>query len=250
MERKDAFKDWMVNINILAESTANIYIRQIELISEELINTGEIMENIYSINDSNEVNEVLNIFLSNSERKKKNDSGNNQKSSALSKYSEYLLYLAKKEKIKYDLYVDEIDNEINKIEYNLDKIENTERLTIINSRIGQSEYRQGLLKRYKKCQLCEINIQELLIASHIKPWSESTKLEQLDLNNGLLLCCLHDKLFDLGFISFNEYGEIVVSNSINNTLYNDLNILSGKRININDKTKEYLIWHKVHKFRE
>jgi predicted restriction endonuclease len=48
--------------------------------------------------------------------------------------------------------------------------------------------------------------EHFLIASHVKPWSESNHQERLDVNNGLLHCPNHDDLFDKGYISFIKMG--------------------------------------------
>jgi hypothetical protein len=153
---------------------------------------------------------------------------------------------------RYDLYVSEnnIDKEIKNIEDRLEKINKTEKQSIIKSRIGQSNFKNGLVKKYKKCLLCDIGMLELLIASHIKPWSESNDMEKLDLNNGLLLCCIHDKLFDLGFISFDTSGIIIISNQIDESLYKNLRINKEQNIDVNAKTIKYLNWHKENKLRQ
>jgi predicted restriction endonuclease len=245
MTKKEKFIDWMKNIDKRDISTRNLYSSQIDLITNSLRDTREIENDIYSINNSNEMDEIINIFFSNSDRKSQNAVGHNLKSASLKKYKKFLQFIERIEKQEYDLYVNEnnIDKEIGKIEDNLNTIEITEKLSIIKSRIGQSEYRNGLLKKYKKCQLCDIDVDELLVASHIKPWNKSTNKEKLDLNNGLLLCCNHDKLFDIGFISFNASGEIIISNKIIGLSYKDLNITKNDNINVNNKTKKYLEWH-------
>jgi hypothetical protein len=79
----------------------------------------------------------------------------------------------------------------------------------------QTYFRDLLLKKYKKCLLCDISDEEILIASHIKPSAASNVIEKGDLNNGLLLCPLHDKLFDKGYITFDsKTGELVLDKSV------------------------------------
>lgn len=51
----------------------------------------------------------------------------------------------------------------------------------------------------------------MLVASHIKPWKDANNYERLDPYNGLLLLPNFDKLFDLGYISFNHDGKIMCS---------------------------------------
>jgi len=52
---------------------------------------------------------------------------------------------------------------------------------------------------------------EHLIASHIQPWRDSSNEERLDGENGLLLTPTVDHLFDKGFISFENGGQLIVS---------------------------------------
>jgi len=137
---------------------------------------------------------------------------------------------------------------------NINVIENiinneTEVESLIKTRIGQSRFKKNLLNNNTKCLLCEINIKELLIASHIKPWAESNDNERLDINNGLLLCPIHDKLFDLGFITFNEFGEIIISERISKSMYFELKISSEMKIFTNDRILDYLKWHKQNIFK-
>jgi putative restriction endonuclease len=119
----------------------------------------------------------------------------------------------------------------------------TEYQTKITQRIGQDKFRKALLEKYScKCQLCDIGQSELLVASHIKPWDIASDIERLDVNNGLLLCANHDKLFDRGLISF-EGEQIVISASISNQSYADLNISLDLVIEMGPATKEYMKWH-------
>jgi hypothetical protein len=45
----------------------------------------------------------------------------------------------------------------------------------------------------------------------MKPWRDSTNEERLDGENGLLLTPTIDHLFDKGFISFENKGDLIVS---------------------------------------
>ena len=51
----------------------------------------------------------------------------------------------------------------------------------------------------------------VLIASHIKPFVDSSEGEKYDPNNGLLLSRTLDSLFDLNYISFDDDGKIIFS---------------------------------------
>ncbi len=95
----------------------------------------------------------------------------------------------------------------------------------VEIRIGQSEYREYLIEKYGgKCLMCSVNTNDVLIASHIKEFSQCMGEEQYDINNGLLLCANHDKLFDRHLISFDVHGYIMISDSLSNIDINNLNI--------------------------
>lgn len=78
------------------------------------------------------------------------------------------------------------------------------RETLTRNSTVQQVFRNNLIAKYGcQCAICKKDIEEVLVASHIKPSSESNVEEKIDDNNGLLLCANHDKLFDRCLISFN-----------------------------------------------
>lgn len=126
---------------------------------------------------------------------------------------------------------------------------------LITPRKGQYIYRRRLLEKFdNKCALCDIDIEELLIASHAKPWSKCDNVhERLTSNNGLLLCANHDALFDKGLITFDlENNVILVSNKIDQ--YQAAKILSGitknYSITSDDKSYKYITYHKNNIFKK
>lgn len=87
----------------------------------------------------------------------------------------------------------------------------TERREMVLSRIGQGLFRKRVLSFEKICRVTGVGDSRFLIASHIKPWRASEKLERLDGNNGLMLAPHIDRLFDRGFITFTPKRRIRVS---------------------------------------
>lgn len=142
----------------------------------------------------------------------------------------------------------EITTLIEKLDQNTEILE-TEKSRIIKSRIGQSFFKSELLHVEKKCKLCGITDDRFLIASHIKPWSQSNNFERLDKNNGFLLCPNHDALFDKGHISFNEDGSILISTSLDEASKVFLNINNMMRIQLNQDQQKYLKWHREHLYK-
>lgn len=90
-------------------------------------------------------------------------------------------------------------------------IDQTERDQLIKARTGQGRFRLNVEKIEKLCRVTKVKRKDLLIASHIKPWRDSNNQERLDGSNGLLLAPHVDKLFDQGWISFTDTGDLLVS---------------------------------------
>jgi putative restriction endonuclease len=90
-------------------------------------------------------------------------------------------------------------------------IDATTRKALISARIGQGLFKDRVSRIEKVCRLTFVNNPAHLIGSHIKPWRESTNEERLHEANGLLLTPTADHLFDRGFISFEDSGQILIS---------------------------------------
>lgn len=62
----------------------------------------------------------------------------------------------------------------------------------------QSRFREILWKAYEgQCSVCDTCLPSMLVASHIVPWSYAPK-HRLNPRNGLILCRVHDALFETG----------------------------------------------------
>ncbi|WP_251647487.1 HNH endonuclease [Rummeliibacillus stabekisii] len=122
-------------------------------------------------------------------------------------------------------------------------ISTTEKERLIKSRIGQGRFKKQLIERQCKCALCGVTDLRMLIASHIKPWSESTNEERLDVNNGLLLCPNHDSLFDKHLISFDNQGKIVISHTLDEADRIFMNVNDKLRIELTEKQLGYMKDH-------
>jgi len=81
----------------------------------------------------------------------------------------------------------------------------------VKTRRLQTFFRNVVLSSYdNRCALTGIAVPQLLIASHIIPWSESES-RRADPTNGLCLNALHDKAFDRHLITFDEDYRLVIS---------------------------------------
>ena len=123
-------------------------------------------------------------------------------------------------------------------------LEGTEKTILAKARVNQGVFRERLLRKYSKCCLCGADNDELLIASHIKPWSDSNPSEKVDVNNGLLLCPNHDHLFDKGFISFDDDGHILISPQLSSNNRVFMNVNNDMFLDMTVETKEYMRFHR------
>jgi len=75
----------------------------------------------------------------------------------------------------------------------------------------QTFFRNTVLASYEyRCAISGMMIPQLLVASHIIPWSEDES-RRADPTNGLCLNALYDRAFDRGLITFDEDFRLVVS---------------------------------------
>ena len=149
------------------------------------------------------------------------------------------------------------------LEFAIDAIKVTEHNTLIpliaetelevktKIRLGQQNFRKKLLPLWEgKCALCGIDLPDLLIASHSKPWKDSSNDERLDPFNGVLLCRNHNALYKNGFIAFDVQGRTAISSTIVQEDYLKYRLEADSTITIHPENKKYFRWHLKNVFRE
>jgi hypothetical protein len=88
----------------------------------------------------------------------------------------------------------------------------TERQQLVKARLGQGQFRDDVLTAYgRRCAVTGCDVEEVLRASHIKPWRDCNNKERLDPDNGLALIANLDALFDRHLITFSDDGRTVIS---------------------------------------
>jgi hypothetical protein len=124
-----------------------------------------------------------------------------------------------------------------------------EKETLIRARRGHGRYRQGLETVEIGCRLTGLIDRRHLRASHIKPWCVSNDHEKLDANNGLLLSPHVDHLFDRGYISFTDEGELLISRALNPVVLSAWGLrVPVKRKVFSEKQCVYLVYHRNNVF--
>lgn len=94
---------------------------------------------------------------------------------------------------------------------NLPAVQGKEKERLVMVRVNQSQFRRIVLSNFNnQCCITGIGITELLVASHIVPWSQNEG-NRLSPQNGLSLNALHDKAFDRHLITITEDLTIKIS---------------------------------------
>lgn len=126
-----------------------------------------------------------------------------------------------------------------------------ERKALIRQRVNQSSFRAMILSNYEnKCAITGIDIPELLVASHIVPWSLD-ECNRLNPSNGICLSPLYDKMFDHGLIGIRDDFSIIVSKDLKENLEKDyytkhIGCIENKKIRLpieHQPEKSFLEYH-------
>jgi putative restriction endonuclease len=127
----------------------------------------------------------------------------------------------------------------------------TESEANVKVRIGQSFFRETVLGNYYgRCCITGNPIPELLVASHILPWSKYPE-HRLDPRNGLCLSKTQDAAFDRGLITISSDYKIILSSYIRDflperTLDENFGFYSNQQINLPEKFMphpDFLAYH-------
>jgi hypothetical protein len=123
--------------------------------------------------------------------------------------------------------------------------------TLVNARRGQGLFRERVISLEGRCRVTGVDLVDHLRASHIKPWKDSTDQEKLDGNNGLLLCPNIDHLFDQGYISFTDVGDLLVSKQCPAALIKAWVIDPSMNVGpFRVAQRPYLAYHRTHVLKE
>lgn len=120
----------------------------------------------------------------------------------------------------------------------------------------QKFFRNSVLVGYdSKCALSGIALPELIIASHIIPWSESVE-RRADPTNGIALNALYDRVFDKGFITFSDDYKVLVSKELKDEVKSLSNQqildIDGTKLNLPSRfqpDRAALEWHRENLFK-
>jgi len=136
-----------------------------------------------------------------------------------------------------------------------EKINKTAKKT--SAREGQQQYRKKVIEHMPQCPFTKISDERLLIASHIKPYraciNEDKINEAIDFYNGLALSPTYDKLFDQGYITFTDKGELICGTQLTAYTWERLRINPNAKnlMRIYPENREkYLEYHRQNVFQD
>ncbi|NDF13350.1 MAG: hypothetical protein EB060_11120 [Proteobacteria bacterium] len=144
--------------------------------------------------------------------------------------------------------IDFWEGELEKTVADDSSVAETERLAIIRARNGQGIFRDRVTRIERKCRITGVDNPVHLVASHCKPWRDSTNEERLDGENGLLLTPSIDHLFDRGFIGFEDNGRLIISPVAHRPSLQRMGIDTSTVVNVGGFTsgqKNFLDFHRT-----
>ena len=117
-------------------------------------------------------------------------------------------------------------------------------------REGQEKFRKKILSRYPYCVVTKVTDPDLLIACHIKHHSRCNQKEKYDKWNGFSMTPTIHTLFDIGYLTFNEQGEMILSDFLRNMDRIKLHLNGKIRVDLDPHSLPYLKWHNDNVFRK
>ena len=125
----------------------------------------------------------------------------------------------------------------------------TVKKTLVDARRGRGVFRLNLEQVERTCRVTGVLDRRHLRATHIKPWSICDDREMLDGFNGLLLAPHIDHLFDRGYVSFSDSGDLLVSKELNHAVLESWGIALPRNVGpFSGEQCRYLEYHRVHVF--
>ena len=146
---------------------------------------------------------------------------------------------------------DELDLWENRLEQQIEgdgSVKETDREAIVRARRGQGLFKQRVMQIETRCRITGVDNPSYLLASHCKPWRDSSNEERLNGENGLLLTASIDHLFDRGFIGFEDSGNLIISPVAHRPSLQRMGVETGRTINVGrftDGQREFLDFHRT-----
>lgn len=233
---EQAFRAWCQSVG-KSDKTISNYVQAMKgSLSDWSSSLAEYPIQVMEIGSTDELNVVRESLADYEVFSQRNKTGNGMYSAALNLFQRFLQEESQSE----------VDADIKQLE-NIE-LDATVRESLVNARKGQGLFRSRVLAQWdNRCAVPGYSDTRFLYASHIKPWRSSDDRERLDRFNGLPLIPSIDKAFDIGYVSFNAAGKILISEELE--LPEKLGIHSNQQIQIAKYHQTYLEFHRDNLFK-
>lgn len=159
--------------------------------------------------------------------------------------------LFESERILASLEKQTIESKFAEILSGTENLKGETKIREVKTRVNQNVFRQIVLVNYNnKCAITGIDLPDLLVASHIIPWSQN-EVERLNPENGICLSALYDRAYDKGLIGITEKYQVLISSELKSHESKEyypsfFGKLNGLTLNLPQKympKKEFLQFH-------
>jgi len=233
---EEAFKRWCRSIGKSEKTIANYSSALKGPISRWAHGASKVSLDIFEIQDSFQLEKLIAVLGTHALYLERDRVGKGMYSAALKLFFRFL----------EDRSLTSIARDLTEIDDR--QLEGTEKEVLVSARRGQGLFRRRVLTEWNnRCAITGYSDERFLVASHIKPWRLSTDTERLDRFNGLPLIPNLDKGFDMGLISFDSNGRVLISDELE--LPGVLGITPDIVFNGQIKHFEYLEYHRSELFR-
>ena len=236
VSNEEAFKRWCKSIGKSEKTISNYSTALKGVISRWAAEKSGVSLDLFEIQDGVKLDLIHTSLQTHDVFVERDRVGKGMYSAALKLYEKYLEQQS----------TTSITKDLNEIETR--SLDSTEKEILISARRGQGLFRRRVLNEWKgRCAVTGYSDERFLLASHIKPWRQATDGERLDRFNGLPLIPNLDKSFDLGFISFDSSGRILISDELE--MPETLGVTPDLILNGRTQHFEYLEFHRSELFK-
>lgn len=236
VSNEEAFKRWCKSIGKSEKTISNYSTALKGVISRWAAENSGVSLGLFEIQDGVKLDLIHTSLQTHDVFVERDRVGKGMYSAALKLYEKYLEQQS----------TTSITKDLNEIESRT--LDSTEKEILISARRGQGLFRRRVLNEWKgRCAVTGYSDERFLLASHIKPWRQATDGERLDRFNGLPLIPNLDKGFDLGFISFDSSGRILISGELE--MPGSLGVTPDLILNGRTQHFEYLEFHRSELFK-
>jgi predicted restriction endonuclease len=231
------FEQWLASIGKSPKTAKNYSGAIAGSLSKWAAEAGLIRQSLHELTTVNEFRQACEGIRQLAIYEARNTVGKGMYNSALNTYADFLAEVTQ----------NDLEQDLNQIVED-PTLSVTEKAALVNTRVGQGQFRKQLILEWGGCAVTGYRDTRFLVASHIKPWSKADNQERLDPFNGLMLLPNLDKVFDLGYISFEESGAIRVSEQLEESAI--LGINASMAISLADKHQYYMSHHRQAVFKQ